>query len=150
MKNLLPILVSSLAFVATPVAGQTVNECDWVSSARNLVTPWENNMRDFANGAIRVALLDTYEPACCSYHLLVISPHPEWGQACHVISKEAGQGWMSVRYKDIDASYDPASGLRVNIEVENYNPETGTADPALTRRYGVRINQATGSVTLEP
>jgi hypothetical protein len=39
--------------------------------------------------------------------------------------------------------------LRVNIDVDYYNPETGTADPARTRRLGVRINQATGQVTLE-
>ncbi len=128
---------------------QTVNDCDWVSSARNLVAPWDENARDFANGAIRIALLDTYEPACCSYHLLVLSPDPEFGQACHVISDVPGQGWTGIRYKDLAAEYDPARGLRVNIDVDYYNPETGTADPARTRRLGVRINQATGQVTLE-
>ncbi len=135
--------------LAGPMQAQSVNDCDWVSSARNLVEPWEENSHQFANGAIRVALLDTAEPACCSYHLLVISPHPEWGQACHVISNQAGMGWMWVRYKDLKASYDASKGLRVNIEVEHYDPSTGTSDPALTERIGVRINQATGEVTLE-
>ena len=135
--------------LATSAAAQSVNECDWVSSARNLVTPWEENYRDFANGAIRVALLDTYEPACCSFHLLVLSPHPEWGQACHVVSMAPGQGWVRVQFMNLKASYDPSLGLRVNIDVDHYDPETGTADPSRRERIGVRINQASGSVTLE-
>lgn len=148
MRKLLTGMMAAL-MVAGGAQAQSVNDCDWVSSARNLVMPWESNYRDFANGKIRVALLDTYEPACCSYHLLVISPHPEWGQACHVISQDPGMGWVSLRYKDIQASYDPALGLRVNIQVDHFDPNTGGADPARTEYFGIRINQATGSVTLE-
>lgn len=144
-------IISALLGVsmATTAQAQSVNECDWVSSARNLVTPWEENYRDFANGAIRVALLDTYEPACCSYHLLVLSPDPEFGQACHVISMAPGQGWVRVQFMKQKASYDASLGLRVNITVDHYDPETGTADPDRQEDIGVRINQATGTVTLE-
>ncbi len=50
--------------LAAPVAAQTVGDCDtWQTSARNLAEPWEANSRTFANGDIRVALLDTIEPA---------------------------------------------------------------------------------------
>ncbi len=143
-------IAGALALLLTNgAAAQSVNECDWVSSARNLVEPWEENSRTFANGAIRIALLDTAEPACCSYHLLVLSPHPEWGQACHVISEQPGQGWVEIKFKKQKAKYDPAKGLRVNIRVEYYDPDTGGADPDLGHRVGIRINQATGEVTLE-
>jgi len=146
MTYLAAIALALLA--ATPVAAQTVNDCDSIASAANLVMPWEDNSRDFAKGAIRIALLDTYEPACCSYHLLVISPDPEFGLACHVISAGPGQGWVSVRYKDLTAGYDPAKGLLVPVEAATYDPETGAAK-AVKTRFGIRINQATGSVTLE-
>lgn len=149
MKKIFAMAVSLVVGMSTYAPAQTVNECDWVSSAQNLVEPWSENARYFANGAIKVALLDTYEPACCSYHLLVVFPDPEFGQACYVISDLPGQGWTAVRYKDLKANYDAAKGLRVNIEVDYYNPETGTADPSRRTRYGVRINQATGNVTLE-
>jgi len=138
-------------FLAVAAAGhlsaQTVNECDWVSSARNLVTPWSENIRDFANGRIRIALLDTYEPACCAFHLLVLSPDPEFGQACNVISQSPGQGWAGLRFQDLDSSYDPAKGLRINVEASHYDPETGAT--GRQERFGIRINQASGSVTIE-
>ncbi len=141
------------AVLAASVGGaafaQSVNECDWVASARNLAEPWGENTRTFANGAIRVALLDTLEPVCCSFHLLVLSPHPEWGQACHVVSDQPGQGWVALHFQNLKASYDAAKGLRVNVDADYYDPATGTADPAQRMRFGIRINQATGTVTLE-
>jgi len=148
MTRTLLAAIASLS-LASGVSAQIVNECDWVSSARNLVTPWEENYRDFANGAIRVALLDTYEPACCSFHLLVLSPDPEFAQACHVVSLAPGQGWVGISFMKQKASYDASLGLRVNIDVDHYDPDTGMADPNGRERIGVRINQATGSVTLE-
>ncbi len=148
MKRLL-LTAAFCTALAGHATGQTVNDCDWVSSARNLVAPWSQNTRIFANGAIRIALLDAGEPACCSFHLLVLSPDPEWGQACHVISAQPGMGWVGIGFRDQKASYDAAKGLRVNISVDTYDPDTGTADPANRGTVGIRINQATGQVTLE-
>jgi len=128
---------------------QTVNDCDWVASANNLVEPWSENSRTFANGAIRIALLDTAEPACCSFHLLVLSPDPEWGRACHVISDQPGMGWAGIRYGEQKASYDAAKGLLIPIITDRYDAETGTSDPKKRQMIGIRVNQATGQVTLE-
>ena len=42
-----------------------------------VIEPWSDATRTFANGKIRIVLLDTAEPACCSYHLAIMAPDPQ-------------------------------------------------------------------------
>ncbi|WP_341368285.1 hypothetical protein [Yoonia sp. BS5-3] len=58
----------------TPAAAQEAIPCDWQASAQHLVEPWEENSRTFANGDVRVAALDTIEPAAGFAYLMVLSP----------------------------------------------------------------------------
>lgn len=129
-------------------SAQSINPCDWVASARNLVEPWNKTSRTYANGAIRIALLDTGgEPACCSNHLLVLSPDPEIGQACHVLSEQPGLGFGAVYLENIQSGYDPEQGLLLDIPVGYYDPNTGRVSPENTETVPLVINQATGLVS---
>jgi hypothetical protein len=134
------------------LSAQAVHECGWVGNPGNIAEPWDSNTRTFANGRIRVALLDTGgEPACCSVHLLILSPSgqdegPEYRQ-CRVVSdQQEGIGFSDLDLAGIAASYDPARGLRLDVPVWRYIDGTTRGTPG---RVAVRINQATGSVAIE-
>ena len=59
------IWYSMLACVAlvSPAQAQEAVWCDWPARADAIVEPWSQNTRTFANGDVRLALLDTIEPA---------------------------------------------------------------------------------------
>ena len=59
-------LAASLA--AAPAAAQTVSRCEgWQASVANLVEPWEDNTRTFANGAVRAGLFAVDCPRASRY-----------------------------------------------------------------------------------
>jgi hypothetical protein len=147
-------LICAAALVLGVPAGalaQSVGGCEWVAHPGNLVEPWERTSRTYANGAIRVALLDTGEPACCAVHLLILSPSgvdegPGY-RACHVLSDSApGLGYSDIDLAGIVARYDPLRGLRLDVPVFRYTDGTSRGTPG---RVAVRINQAAGTVVLE-
>jgi hypothetical protein len=113
----------------------------------------EGNPRTFANGAITVAVADTFgEPVCCSSHLLVFIPSPEIGSQCFAISQEAAKdessprGFMSVDINGIRGAYDARKGLLLNVPYRLYE-DTGKGIPGMT---GVRINlKGEGAVKIE-
>ena len=136
-------LIAALALLAAPAAAQQVRDCDtWEAGARNVV--WDDPPRTFANGAIRLVALDTEEPACCSYHLLVLFPDPEIGyQSCALVSGPSGSiGLGGISLRDAAARYDAAVGLTVTIPTGRYDGEKTVPD-TLT----VTIDQALGVVT---
>ena len=133
---------------------QSITECDWVANPANIAEPWEANSRSFANGAIRVALLDTGgEPVCCSAHLLILAPaggqdEPVYRQ-CLVASAQPGSGFFSMDVPGITASYDPATGLLLSVPLTHWHQGVETGAPPIAERMEIRINQATGSVVIE-
>ena len=136
---------------------QVVTPCDeagYIASPANLAEPWDTHSRTYANGAIRVALLDTGgEPVCCAAHLLVMSPSggedgPEY-RACRVISGGNGMGFFFIDIPGITASYDPARGLLLSVPVDHYHPGVEEGRPAIAERMEVRIDQARGTVEVE-
>lgn len=144
-----------LAALAAPAAAQVVTDCKWIGAAQNILEPWEVHSRTYANGAIRVAVADTGgEPACCSSHLMVLSPSsdgrhdPVWRQ-CRIVSASEGLGFYSVDVPGIAASYDPARGLLLSVPVGHWHEGIEGGMPPIVERMEVRINQATGSVTVE-
>jgi hypothetical protein len=133
-------------FIAAPLTAQTANDCSgWVSSARNIPEPFEQYTRTYANGEIRVILLDTIEPALGAVYLMVIAPpYDEMGNRnCAVISQSNGLGFADMFFDQIGASYDPASGLTIRLPIERFAPDTGGTDPAI---LAVTINQAIGTI----
>ena len=114
-----------------------------------IVEPWSDNTRTFANGKIRIVHLDTAEPACCSFHLGILAPNPAdepYPFQCVTLNDGAEwTGFQAIHFADIEASYDPGLGLLLSVPAERYID--GLKSTPLTLR--VRINQATGSITLE-
>lgn len=140
----LACLTTAAVLAATPIAAQSMRDCDtFEANARNTYGPYEETIREFANGAIRVMALDVGEPAGGSFHVMVTYPHPEdpW-QNCALISSEAniGFGWLNMA--EVEASYDPEIGLSVTIPIEAVSG-VASWDQILT----ITVNQATGTVT---
>lgn len=141
--RLLAILIGML--FAAPALAQEVAECDWRSSAQAIVEPWEENTRLFANGAVRLALLDTVEPAAGAAHLLILSPPlNELGERqCRVVSFAEGVGYAAMYFSELEAGYDPAIGLIFTIPAQIYLPDSGFSNSTLLT---ITLNQSSGVI----
>ena len=136
-------------FIATlPLAAQAqeATPCDWRASAASVVEPWDENARTFANGAVRLALLDTIEPAAAAFHVLVLSPPFDevGGRQCRIISANAaGSGFEAIDFAALEADYEPSTGLLFMMPARLYDPEDG---PVKMGRLSFALNQATGEI----
>ena len=149
--------LTALALAGLPglAAAQVITDCDWIGNPSNILEPWSETSRTFANGAIRVAWLDTGgEPVCCSSHLLILSPsgdgsdEPAYRQ-CRVASAQPGSGFFALDIPGITASYDPAKGLLLSLPVGHWHEGIEQDRPPIWERMEIRINQATGDVRIE-
>lgn len=141
---------ATICIVTGLAQAQNTRDCDtFEANARNLIFPVAENIRSYANGAIRFIALDTGgEPACCSSHLMVLSPDPEYsaGQVCTLISNRDAFGFSDVDLSRARSSYDAAAGLRVRVPIELYNADGSGSTPD---ELIVTVNQQTGAVTVE-
>ncbi|MEM9798483.1 MAG: hypothetical protein AAF919_18475 [Pseudomonadota bacterium] len=132
------------AILALPVAAQDVGDCDaWPANARNVA--WADDLsattRTFANGDVRVTLLDTGEPAAAAFHLMVTYGRQQEGyQECRLISLSPGFGFPSLALDKAFASYDPSRGLTLEV------PGLTAEGDALLITF--TVNRATGEVTI--
>ncbi len=144
---MLKALVTLLCLLPMASAAQeVVEDCsDWRSSARNIPEPWEQFTRTFANGAVRVTLFDTVEPAAGAFYLQVISPpYDELGSAtCVLVTEAGGQGFGGLDFAALRAAYDPGVGLVFRLPVSRYRPDDGSFRPGT---LGVSVNQSTGAI----
>ncbi len=139
------IFLLCLSALAAPAIAQDVMPCEWQSSARNVVEPWAENTRTFANGDVRLINIDTVEPAVGFAYLMILSPpYDELGdRQCAVIGAAPGIGFAGLDFDSLEAGYDPAVGLVFDMVVRGYDPETG----ATPRKFlNVTLNQATGAI----
>jgi hypothetical protein len=141
-----------LVVLGSAAAGAAeVGPCNDLDRISNLV----GQTRSYSQGKIRIAHVDTDgEPVCCSSHLLVFIPSPEIGSRCFAVSQKAAkgdesqQGFNSVEFSRIKASYDPRRGLLLNVPYTLYNPNGGRGK---TGSANVRVDLADkGSVRIEP
>lgn len=139
--------LSFAAFVGSAASAQHAAPCDWHADARGIVEPWEDHIRSFANGAVRVALIDTVEPAAGALHLLVLTPPYTAGMGerhCWVVGWDQGIGFVSLDFAGMVPGYDPARGLSLVLPARFYDPALEFSNIGLLE---VVINQATGEVT---
>ena len=139
------LFVLLLGLAAAPVAAQSVDLCDWQASAQALVEPWEDNTRTFANGAVRIAALDTTEPANASAYLLLLSPPRTLlgERQCRVVGWTEGLGFTALSFADLKADYDPARGLILTVPTRIYDPALDFSNAAVLT---VVLNQSTGAI----
>lgn len=145
MRRLSGIMFALSLCVAGPAAAQSVETCEWQASAENLVEPWEENTLSFANGNVRLALLDTVEPAVGAFHILVLSPPFDelGGRQCRTIGMQPGIGFSGVNFQFLQSSYDPAVGLIFGVDVRRFDPDQGEFIPAYLR---FTLNQSSGVI----
>ena len=93
--------MASLCAIWPTIGGaQSVSNCDWRARADAIAEPWEVNTRTYANGAVRVAMLDTIEPGAGALHLLVMAPpYDDLGlRKCDVVSFDGGIGFAGMLF----------------------------------------------------
>ncbi len=147
-------LVAGLALLAmtAPAGAVVVRDCDSdaTASVTNIVEPWEKNTKLFYKGQVRVALLDTGgEPACCSLHLLILSPGLAQDEppftACHIVSDHDNFGFGNIGFDKIAASYDPKAGLLITFPMIVSNGDD-VQKPGVAK---IRLNLGKGTVKVE-
>lgn len=135
-----------LLLLAAPAAAQQVLPCD-NAPAESIAEPWEDNIASYADGQIRIALLDMIEPAGGALTLLVISPpRDEVGyRQCRVVQVGDGLGFYNLDFAKRQARYDPARGLILTLPAQHYRPE----DPeAGWYTLTLTVNQQTGKIAV--
>lgn len=141
-----PLLIAcSVGCFTTGATAQSVSDCDWQASAAALVEPWEDHTTTFANGDVRLAMLDTIEPAVGAFHLLILSPpYDELGiRQCKTVGLSDNTGFSGIMWEALASGYDPEIGLIFEVPVSKYDPETGGFPTSL---LSVSLNQATGKI----
>ena len=138
---LLPIVFS----MATTATAQTISDCDWQAGAQSIMEPWDDHTKTFAEGAVRLAVLDTVEPAAAAMHLLVLSPpYDELGsRQCKTIGSGDTLGFSGIRWDALSADYDPQVGLIFEVPVSRYDPASAGFPTGL---LSFTLNQATGEI----
>ena len=141
-------------FIATPALAVTVSDCndDSMANVRNIAEPWDKNTRAFANGNVRVALIDTGgEPVCCSMHLLILAPSVPNVEGmdpyrnCFMVHNKGQMGFVAIDFARLIGRYEAGKGLLITFPYELYNE--GNPGPKGVAR--VRVNVAKGTVAVE-
>lgn len=135
-----------LSALAAPAAAQELSDCgDWRTDARNIPEPWEASTRSFANGDVRLVLMDTIEPAAAPYHLMILSPPFDevGGRQCKVLSRENQSGWAGIVFEQLEAGYDPARGLTFTLPAMIWLPEQNFVN---STELTITLNQSTGEI----
>ena len=143
--TLAALLLAAPAFAQDPTASVPATECDETTRADAIMEPWEANTATYANGQVRIAVLDFIEPAAAAVKLMVISPPRDevGGRQCRIVALPGGHGFGNVEFAARSASYDPARGLVVSLPVLQGPPDSG--DDGWVQLY-ISINQSTGEV----
>ncbi len=125
---------------------QDIFPCDARAELWTIPEPWDENTRSFANGEVRLVLIDTIEPAAIPYYLGILHPPRDTlgGRRCTMIGFGEGIGYQVLYFKGLQAGYDPARGVLFSIPGRLYDPNTDFSNGLV---LDVVVNQATGAVT---
>ncbi|MFC3166572.1 hypothetical protein [Paracoccus fontiphilus] len=138
-----------LALLAAPVQAQQIDVKPYGDAERvdAIAEPWEDNIATYANGDIRLALLDMVEPAGGALKLVVISPpRDELGfRQCRVIGAD-GMGFYGLDFAARQANYHPQRGLTLTMPAKHH---TDLAPKGGDYRLSVTIDQQSGRITTE-
>lgn len=127
-------------------SAQAAFPCGWQARADALVEPWEETTRTFANGAVRVALLDVAEPAAAAFYLLLLHPPTDqFGPTCTTIGMSEDLGYAALFFQELEAGYDPTTGLTFTVPAVIYLPDQDFQNSTLLK---ITVNQSTGAVTV--
>lgn len=148
MKFLIMVLMvaafGARAQQVTPcIQDQKIND---LSRMQIVAEPWGENTRVFAEGAVRLVVLNTGEPAFASYHLLVMFwGGNDFGMVEHFcqITSLSRLGFYDVTLASMESRYDPSLGLVLTVPVSLYDAES---DRAVVQPLDIAINRQRYSV----
>lgn len=157
MRLLLALTFPSvvLAIAASSASAQVISECDARASAGNLVEPWSEHTRSYAEGAIRLALLeDATAPECCMRYLLILAPAGDeafgmQGRQCLVVAPGDDRGFRDLDIGAVAARYNPHLGLELSVPIWLHRDGTVPDAEPFADRMMLLIDQARGSVSVE-
>jgi len=112
-------------------------------SAAVVAEPWEANTRSFADGDIRIVVMDTYEPALGAYYLMVLFWGNEDFRECRLVS-HAEVGFVGMTLDGMTSAYDATRGLVLRVPTDFYNPAEGMKESGSLE---VVINRQTAEVS---
>lgn len=137
------LLLATPALALDPSASAPATECNEYTRADAIMEPWEANTATYANGAVRIAVLDFIEPAAAAMKLMVLSPPYDevGGRQCRIVALPGGHGFGNLDFAARNASYDAARGLVISLPVL-----FGPPDEADWAQLYIAINQSTGEV----
>lgn len=142
-------LLAALVLLSGQAQAQQIDvkPCGGAERVDAIAEPWERNIATYANGDIRLALLDMVEPAGGAWKLVVISPpRDELGfRQCRVIGAD-GIGFYSLDFAARQADYHPQRGLTLTMPAKRH---TDLAPEGGDYRLSVTINQQSGQITTE-
>ena len=139
MRNV--IFASVVTLACGPAIGEpALSDCDWRASAEYITEPWGENSLTFGNGATRIALIDTVEPAAGSVGLLILSPPlgETYERQCKLLD-----GFSALSLEGLETSYDPAFGLQLELTAQVFLE--GESEFA-SAKVDILINQSTGDI----
>ncbi len=139
MKKIIAIAFAALA--AAPLsADQLLYECGFHSSAEYISEPWYENTATFANGEVRLAVLDHVEPVSEARALLILSPpYGETGERqCRVL-----KGFSGLSLEGMTAAYEPTVGLQITLTAQVYLEDNAKFASA---QVDITLNQSTGDI----
>jgi len=131
-----------IALFASPVLAEPVlTDCnDWRASAEYVAEPWDEMTATFGNGATRIAIMDSVEPANAAYNLLILSPPfaPTGERQCRLLT-----GFSGLSLEGMEAGYDPSIGLYLTLTSQLFLDDISEFASA---QLDLRINQETGDI----
>ena len=125
MKSVFVLLATLLASTAF---AQQVQPCfdgariPYRASAEAIAEPWAKNTRSFADGKVRIAVMDTGEPAYGAYYLMVMYWAGGDGalRTCELIS-QGEVGFVGITLEGMEATYKAELGLVLKVPTTFYN-----------------------------
>lgn len=139
------VLASVVA--ACPAYAQSVLTCDADTQLDLVAAPYDINVRHFANGAVMVAIVDdNRDEVATALSVLVLSPplDAQGMRQCRRVAATQTDGYAALVLDTAAASYDPATGLTVQLPGLVVSAPNSLGDDIV---LGVTINQATGDIT---
>ena len=131
--NIIPALFAALA--AMPLFAQQVQDCAAANAptypqlASAIAEPWEANTRRFADGQVRLAVMDSHQAGLAAYWLLVLfSPSEEEADqlSCALISNDEF-GFSGITLEGVEVQESPL-GPVISVPTRFLNP-TDSAIP---------------------
>ena len=125
MKSIFVLMAMLLASMAS---AQRVQPCfdgariPYRATAEAIAEPWAENTRSFADGKVRIAVMDTGEPAYGAYYLMVMY----WAggenevRTCDLVS-QGELGFVGMTLNGMEASYKAGLGLVFKVPTTFYN-----------------------------